>query len=254
MQLTCPECGERTPAQNINIERMAAVCPVCDTIFQFDPPGEKAKRRKIKQPANLAVSESDDTQTLSFRTNFRLDRNENFITTGILSAIFTLGTIASIEDFIAGEMTVFILLAISLITVFIYYLLALIVYNKTHIEMDETQIRVSRHPLPPLFNSPNRINLAGIKHIHYVETAASVKEGYDTPRYNVYALMQDGTQKIIISDLIDDYAVFITQRLNADLEAGAAPHLAQQIDDALPADNVQIDDIFYAEKSGRKQH
>ena len=57
--MNCPNCGEKVPASHINIQKMTAVCPACDTVFSFDvPETQKAKRRKVKQPANLMLTES----------------------------------------------------------------------------------------------------------------------------------------------------------------------------------------------------
>jgi ssDNA-binding Zn-finger/Zn-ribbon topoisomerase 1 len=58
MQMTCPNCGETVSAENINIQQMGAVCPYCDSVFRFELPGEKAKRRKIK-PREIRVFDSD---------------------------------------------------------------------------------------------------------------------------------------------------------------------------------------------------
>ncbi len=245
MQLTCPECGAKISAQNINIEQMIAVCPECDTVFQFDPPGEKAKRRKVKQPEHLTAHESDQGVNLSFRTNFRLDQNEAFIITGILSAIFTLGLPAVLGDVLAGDLEIGILIPLLLVISFLYYLLGLIVYNKTHIDVTDAEIRVSRGPLPSPFSHTHHISLAGIKHIHYAETPVSIREVYDTPRYTVYAVMDDGTQTLIVTDVINDYAVYLTQRLNAALEDSVPPpYRVQQTNTGETSDRVTLSDLF----------
>src|SRR3970040_208257 len=99
MQLTCPNCGAQIPSENIHIQQMTAVCPACSTVFRFEPPQAKIKRRKVTQPANLTVRESDQQLSLSFRTNFRLDKNETFLTTGIMSLIFTFLTVTSANGY-----------------------------------------------------------------------------------------------------------------------------------------------------------
>ena len=90
MQVNCPNCGEKVPAENINIQKMTAVCPACDTVFSFDLPEAetKAKRRKVKQPSKLMIQDNDTLQ-MAFQTNFRLDRNEAFISSAMGSICLT---------------------------------------------------------------------------------------------------------------------------------------------------------------------
>ena len=66
MQVNCPNCGEKLPAENINIQKMTAVCPACDTVFSFDLPADKAKRRKVKQPAKLNLRDDNDRLQMEF--------------------------------------------------------------------------------------------------------------------------------------------------------------------------------------------
>jgi len=113
------------------------------------------------------------------------------------------------------------------------YTAVITAYNKTHIEMDADKIRVSRKPLPG-WDQNIEVSLHGVSAIRYEETAISKKEGYDLPRYNVWAETPDGTRRIIVKDVIEDYAVFIAQRLNERLMQDAeddldVSHLADQV-------------------------
>ena len=78
MQVICPNCGEKVTAENINIQKMTAVCAACDTVFPFDLPEVKIKRRKVKLPTKLTLRDTETLQ-MEFWTNFRLDRNEPFL-------------------------------------------------------------------------------------------------------------------------------------------------------------------------------
>ena len=244
MQLTCPNCGEQIPSENINIQQMTAVCPTCSTVFRFDPPEAKVKRRKVKQPARVTLRESGGQLSLSFRTNFRLDKNETFISTGILGLVFTFLTVASASGYLASDVPLVIALGFGLATLFLYYLVALTIYNSTHIDVNEETIQVSRKPLPDLRTQPRDINLSGIERIRYAETPVSIREGYDTPRYTVWVVMVDGRRKVIVSDVIDDYAVFIAQRLNEYLHLDAQLDVSRLIDDDEMLDEGQLADEF----------
>lgn len=245
MQLTCPNCGEPVPAAKINIQHLTAVCPSCSTVFQFNPPQAKIKRRKVKQPVRLQVREADDQLSLSFRTNFRLDKNEGFLSAGIVSLVFTFFTVITMGAYLAASDSSFVIaLGFGLVTLFLYYLVAVMVYNKTHIQIDSESIQVSRKPLPDFRSQPLDIGLSGVERIRYAETPASVREGYDTPRYTVWAEMADGSRKVIVNDVIDDYAVFITQRLNEYLELDEQRDVSHLIHDDQKADEDQPSDGF----------
>lgn len=209
MALNCPNCGEKVPASHINIQKMTAVCPACDTVFSFDvPETQKAKRRKVKQPANLMLND-EDTLHMAFYTNFRLDKNGDFLSSLMLS--FGMGFIALL--LIASHAPALVALGFTLITLGAIYRAALTVANKTHIEMDDDAIKVTRKPLPNPFNQGHDVSLAGVTAIKYEETALSKKEAFDTPRYVVWAETTDGTRRTIVNDVTEDYAVFIAQRL-----------------------------------------
>ncbi len=232
MQLVCPHCGQPVTADHINIQRMVAVCPACNTVFQFDPAESKVKHRKVKKPKQITSVESDDGLNIAFRTNFRLDRNDNFIASGFLSMAFSFVTFLLLTQIPTKPQAVPIAVILSLVTLFLYYCFALVAFNKTQIEVDDEQITVSRKPLPNLLSQPNTVALAGVERIRYEETAASKKAGYDMPRYNVWAEMADGSRKIIVSDMIEDYAVFLSQRLNEYLDLETPPDVSRLMDDA----------------------
>ena len=84
--------------------------------------------------------------------------------------------------------------------------------------MDEDTIKVARKPLPNPLNQGHEISLAGVTAIKYEETAASKKEAYDTPRYQVWAETMDGSRRTIVNDVIEDYAVFVAQHLQERLQ------------------------------------
>jgi hypothetical protein len=209
MYVICPNCGEKATAENINIQEKTAVCAACDTVFPFKLPSGKVKRRKVKQPVKLTLH---DTETLhmEFWTNFRLERSEAFVgsTLGGVSMTFVALLLIGV-----GGVPFVVPLVLLLIAVAFFYWLALTVVNKTHIEMDEEAIKVTRKPIPNLLNQGYEVPLAGVTALKYEETAISKKESYDTPRYRVWAEMVDGSRRTIVNDVTQDYAVFIAQRL-----------------------------------------
>lgn len=98
------------------------------------------------------------------------------------------------------------------------YRASLIAYNHTNITMNDDAIQVSRAPIPSPFNQKQPISLYGVTDIKCEETAISKKEHYDTPRYRVWAETADGSQRLIVNDVTEDYAYFISQRLDERLK------------------------------------
>lgn len=55
--INCPNCGELTPAKNLNINNMFAKCDSCDSVFSFEKEiqkiGQKSFREVVKKPQGL---------------------------------------------------------------------------------------------------------------------------------------------------------------------------------------------------------
>lgn len=236
MQVTCPNCGARVTASHINIHNMTAVCAACDTVFPFKLPVDKIKRRKAKQPANLAIRD-DDTFEIDFRTNFRLDKNETVIATVLGGLSFLLVGLLLVGS---GKAPIILTGAFMAVAFTLFYLTTLMIANKTHIKMDEDTISITRRPLPNPLVAGREVSLAGVTAIKYEETAVSKKEAYDTPRYVVWAETEDGSRRIIINDALEEYAVFVAQRLDERLQAELDPDTSRLEDSAY--DDLTDDD------------
>jgi hypothetical protein len=243
MQINCPNCDERVTAENINIQKMTALCAACDSVFPFESSESKTKRRKVKQPATLTLRD-DNTLHMEFWTNFRLDRSEAFsggTFGGITMTIMALLS-AGKESIPPAIPLLFLVIAVAC-----FYGLALTVVNKTHIEMDEDKIKVSRKPIPNPLNQGDEISLGGVTAIKYEETTISKKEAYDTPRYRVWAQTADGSQRTIVNDVIEDYAVFIAQRLEERLFEEGTGTIHASIEESTP-DNGEKTSVFVLHK------
>ncbi|MAS33232.1 MAG: hypothetical protein CL610_04455 [Anaerolineaceae bacterium] len=247
MHLTCPNCETKIPSENINIQQMAAVCPACDTVFQFDLSNRKLHHRKIKPPERLTVHETDDQMDLAFRTNRQLFKNEAFLTGAIMSGVLTFVSLILAGEWLAGDITPLIPILFGVVTLCLYYWLATIVFDRTRIIVNEEEIQISHPPLTSLFMQKDRIKLAGVRQVAFEETPASVKEGYDTPQYRVWAELVDGRRKAIVNNVVDDYALFITQSLTTWLEADPD---TSRLADHQPAD----EDLSDTEASSQQAH
>ncbi len=251
MQVICPQCGEPVSAEHINIQRMAAVCPACHSVFQFEPSpvNAKAKRQKSKQPPRLELDEDDDHLRMAFRTNFRLGENETFLFGMFFSVIFTFITLIVSSRGLASPSVILLAAGFGLVTVALYYWLALTVYNKTHIELNDDEIRVSRGPLPDLLSQPETTPLAGIAQIRAEETPMSKEAGYTTPRYNVWSHSVEGKRRLIVGDLVEDYADFVAQQLNEILDLDTTPDISRLLDTEWEAEDPQPPDEFNSQSA-----
>ena len=227
MQLQCPQCHRPVAAEQINIQQMVALCDACSSVFDVNIQRAKAKRRKVKRPSNLRIL-AEDPLHLAFRTNFRLEKSESFTTSAILSGVFSLVTVMMIGLYIEGEAPGILPLVFAVMALAALYSLATIAYNQTHIWMDEHAINLARRPLPSLTQA-RQISLDGIEAFSAEETAASQREGYDTPRYHIWAQLSDGGRRLVCGDLTEDYASYIASQLNLPLiqdDAASAARLS----------------------------
>ncbi|MCA9882511.1 MAG: hypothetical protein KC615_06335 [Anaerolineae bacterium] len=223
MQITCPNCGQMITSEHINIQKMAAVCPTCHHVFPFELQTAKTKRRKVKQPEGLMLRDEDHALTMSFRTNWRLERNENFVGTMIGGGMMSLVTVLLTNEYLkSGDVPFILPIFLGVFAMVMLYGAAVIAYNKTHITMTDYEATISRGPLPG-FTRSRKVDLAGVVSIGYEETAVSKKEAYDTPRYRVWAEMADGSRRTIINDLVEDYAAFVAQRMQERLDYDLDP-------------------------------
>ncbi len=215
MQPHCPRCQEPIKAEHINIQRMVALCERCGSVFDIEKQRQKSKRRKAKRPPALRIL-ADEPLHLAFRTNFRLDKSENFTTSFILSGVFSMVAVLMAALYLENEVPIVLPLVFAIMACAALYSLATIVYNQTHIRVDANEIRVARRPLPSLTRE-RQLELDDVDAFSAEETAASQREGYDTPRFNVWAHYAYGGRKLVSGDLTEDYADYVASALNRNL-------------------------------------
>ncbi|MDE2820028.1 MAG: hypothetical protein OXI40_09875 [Chloroflexota bacterium] len=241
MQINCPNCNHAIKAEQINIQRMVALCDECSSVFDISTQRSKVKRRKVKRPPHLRIL-MEDPLHLAFRTNFRLDKSESFQTSAILSGIFSLLTLLMTGLVLEGEVPIFLPFMFMAMAIAAIYSLATNTYNQCHICMEEDAIRVSRAPLPSLTQA-RQISLDGVESFAVEETSASQREGYDTPRYHVWAKYAGGDRRLVIGDLTDEYASYIASQLNQRLMPEQAASAARLSDSQSDFDELSLEQL-----------
>ena len=131
MRLACPDCGEPIAADNINVNEMVAVCGNCDTVFRFDVPDEKTKRRKTRQPDRLHVLEEDGVLDMWFTRV--LGKEDTIARNGVsfASGFLTIMTLLTASGFLEGDVPILVPLILGTLMLVGYYVLALIMLDKT---------------------------------------------------------------------------------------------------------------------------
>ncbi|MCY4466436.1 MAG: hypothetical protein OXE46_12955 [Chloroflexi bacterium] len=218
MQPICPQCQQPVEAEQVNIQQMVALCPACSSVFALRPGSQRRKSRKVQQPTGLQLHDGDPL-TFTFRTNFRLDKNEHFVNSAMMSAVFSLVTILMIALNLEGEVPVFLPLLFAILASGALYWLGSIAWNHTEIAASGNNLMVSRRPLPVAM--PSRVlDRTDIVAFYAEETAASQQAGYDTPRFHVWASKTESGRKLVVGDLTEEYATYIASRLDAWLQEG----------------------------------
>ncbi len=240
MQPVCPQCQQPVEAKQVNIQQMLALCPACNSIFELRPDLRRRKTRKVQQPTGLQLQDGDPL-IFKFRTNFRLEKNEHFVNSAVMSAVLSLVTILMIGLTLSGEVTLFMPVFFATMAFATLYWLASIAWNHTEIAASENSLMVSRRPLP-VTSSSRVLDLTDVETFYAEETTASQQEGYDTPRFHVWASETEGGRKLVVGDLTEEYATYIASRLDAWLRESDDRSVDRLSLEEADADAAQLED------------
>ena len=226
MKLECPNCGASVPATNINVQETIAVCPACDTVFNFSggdvnvgssamqatKPKNKFKYDEVRMPNSFDVQETDQKLTISyswfsciapFLTFFALVWN------GIIFGIF----FPAISGFnnLGFPFAFFPLIFGGVGVGLVYFNIAQYV-NRTYIVIGPKEMQIYSKPLP-------MPNTQTIKHdeIHQVYAKQRINRNSDGKRtitYEVQAAMHGNQHKKLVGSLSNaEQALFIEQEI-----------------------------------------
>ena len=235
MKLECPNCGKEVPADNINMQQTLAVCPACDTVFNFSggdvnvmagqaqpvKPKNKFSQYEVAMPNRFDVQETDKQMTISyswfsptalFLTFFAIIWN------GMIFGIF----LPAMDGFGSlGFPFAFFPLIFAGVGLFLIYLNVGQYINRTYIITDARQMRIFSRPLPTFNNQT--INHDDIQQLFVQQYVNHGKNG-TTVTYGVVAIIQGGHRQKLISQLEKpEQALYIEQELEKYLGIADAP-------------------------------
>lgn len=237
MQLNCPNCAEAVPAEYVNIQELIAICPNCDAVFRVEAPANKVKRRKVKQPEHLTVHDTDHLH-LSYKNNFGQRWHINFGASLFAALALSALTAVMFNEYRIDDVPLLIPLFFSLLTLSFLYFALVSDRNHTHVEIKDDVLRTHHEPL--LQDQVREVNILGVRTVHCEETPESKASHSPLPRYNVWLETENGSRRNVVNNLPEDYAYFITQRIEAylhlDEEAIDSSHLQDTVEDNIVLD------------------
>lgn len=210
-QLTCPNCQTTIPAENINIQKTLALCPNCGVVFNFGEANQptttpKIKRRKAKKPESITVTESSGQLDIAYAS---LGTRSNKIGLGFLMLIvFLVWLILSV--LMISEAEYMPALIFSLIFGAAEIVTWLLFLNRTHIILDETDLKSVTRPLSSGNISLNRDDIVDVT---YEPTTSMFESATTSSTFSVMAVRYDGQKRLLQSGLQEEYAAYISQEL-----------------------------------------
>lgn len=231
MRLTCPECGAEISAENTNMKEMTAICDECNAFFRFDTANRK--RRKVPQPARLAVEETPERLSMNYRRVLTEEERGIAIGNGVFALVLPFILLTAIN----GGAPLLILLLFALWVLVSWYVQIAMMFNKTTITADDDRLIVDNGILPWFAGVVDAtFNMGDVAEIICEETEKSRQNAPVNRFYHVRAILADGNQVTLLRGMPQEYAFYIAQELNAEMKSGQV-HLSTQdqdfFDDAL---------------------
>lgn len=228
MQIPCPNCGQTIQSQDMNLDNMVAKCRSCHALLNLPsrivasaaPITSKSAaplRPKHSKPPRFEVEEDESAHT--FRIAYRwLNAGFIFLCFFTLSwLIFTavMWTFAILILFKiehpASKFFPLILCIPTFIGIFLVYMAAAGLVNRTEIMVSPDGLRVNNGPLPWYGNI--QYDVLDIAQFYCVEQIQHSRHHVHY-RYHLNALTKDGKKLPVLRHLNEkDHALFIEQEL-----------------------------------------
>jgi hypothetical protein len=212
MMVNCPYCGAAIPTENINMQRLAALCQDCGHVFEFghDIPARKAKKREIEQPPRLRTRQDENRLEMAYRWVFGPSDKVGFGISVFLSFVLTAVFLAAMSDSTAPLL---VLLLFGPLMAAFWYMVVVFLSTVTRIAVDDDQLAVKSGPLPFPFYGDKTLNRDEVARIYCEETSESKQAGGVDRYHHVWVELDGGKRLAIQKSLPEDYALYIAQQL-----------------------------------------
>ncbi|HMQ31313.1 MAG TPA: hypothetical protein PKD53_11325 [Chloroflexaceae bacterium] len=214
MDITCKRCGEPIPADDVNLQSMAAKCRACNAVFSIADQVEPASgwaapaRLDVPLPERFAIERPAGGLRISWRW---------FTPAAIFLAVFALFWNGFLCVFFwgalsggAGGFAMFASLHVLVGIGVAYWALAMFV-NGTTVEASYGALAVRHGPLPALGNLD--LPRDGIRQLYCVERVRRSRRS-TTVSYSLQAVKADGGSVAVVKGLDNpEQALYLEQEL-----------------------------------------
>ncbi len=212
MNLFCSNCSAKIKKEDINIQRMVAVCDNCNHLFRFDDMMEKNHKRSktlpLPRPKNITVENTINQLTVQWGWWDNASYNNlifTFVWVGIVAmvAYFPL-TAGSYSGLLFVLVCPHGWVAIGLI-----YNLITQIFNSTTFTIDDLTLTVEHGPLPWLGN--RNIDRSEIEQLFTREIRG--RKGRRT--YHLNAVLQNQNEVILLKGASSEVLKYIEQEIES---------------------------------------
>lgn len=215
MPIRCVSCRKDIPAKDVNLDHALAKCRACHAVFDFRDQVKTATPRKerepVPMPTSLVVVEGPRTLDIVRKWGRRPGYFFLFFSSfwNLVVASFVVNPGAPGELWLF--MTPFILIGLGTA----YMALAMLL-NQTIIQVEDSELRVSHHPLP--WPGAKRVDPTQIRQLYCSEYVAYTQNKQPQYRMKVHAVMRGGSRLDLISGIEDaGQALYLEQLLEEHL-------------------------------------
>ncbi|MCB9852437.1 MAG: hypothetical protein H6819_05030 [Phycisphaerales bacterium] len=220
MNVFCPQCGAKIPADDMNLSTMAAKCRACQALFSlggvFEESDERARHdrrvdKNVPQPKSIRVDESGSGLRIIRRWYSPLYFFMVFFCIAWDGFLVFWYYIALTKD-APWIMSVFPVLHVAVGVGLTYWTIAGFV-NRTEIVVDSRELSVAHRPMP--WFGALRMPVEQIDQL-YCKQKISRGENGTSVSYELFASKKGGGKRKILSGLMDsDHALFVERRVES---------------------------------------
>lgn len=237
-QLHCPNCSTMIPPENINVQKVIAVCPNCAAVFNFADTvasGQKIKRRKSKKPDHITHTETDDSLVLEMPF---LQTIHNKIGVGVLGVVI-IGLYAMILIGILTDPQLEIAPLVILSLIFLPIVIGAFgsLFARQTVEVNTEELKHEVRLGMPVYH--RKMPIEDIVDVTAEEMSAT-RESIAEARYNLYAEKYDGRQDMFIQNLPEEMATYTQQALSNYLATDDADSARLSVQSTVSDDDLLI--------------
>lgn len=218
MQLYCSHCREPIPPEQIQIQAMLALCPACGTLFPFtesDLIVASHKRKRVPQPDHIRRDDDGLSLTLTLPYGHRKWDRQSGLGCSILmllTADFFLLLPLLYGTTTKSSLTFPVLLLLMGMVMLFFTLM-----TRVRLSLTPESLKQRVRPFP--FSDGVKLDRDEVMAV-YCEESSKTREStqYDEPMYNLFAVMRDNRERLLIGRLAEDDAQYLAQELQRQLD------------------------------------